>query len=102
MGASDSAGDSGAARDGSTCWAAAHSLPHFTPVMHRLLALALLCSPAAAQIVEDFEHGNEALYLPMNAGIDTLDIVASAAHDGNFGAQYGTSGGPAWRGRLDV
>lgn len=68
--------------------------------MRTLLALALLCCPVAAQIVEDFEHGNESLYLPMNAGVDTLDVVASGAHDGNFGAQFSTSGGPSWRGNL--
>ncbi len=67
-----------------------------------LLVLALLGSSAAAQVVEDFEHGNEGLYLPMNAGIDTLDLVAAAAHDGGFGAQFGNSGGPAWRGHLGL
>lgn len=70
--------------------------------MRGFLAFALLGSTVAAQIVEDFEHGNESLYVSMNTGIDTLDIVPAAAHDGAFGAQFGSSGGPAWRGRLSL
>ena len=66
------------------------------------LALGLFSSSGAAQIVEDFEHGNETLYLPMSPGIDTLDVVATGTHDGGFGAQYSTSGGPAWRARLSL
>lgn len=87
----------------------APQLPRLThpPATHSIamrifLAFALLCSSLAAQIVEDFEHGNESLYLPMNPGIDSLDVVPSAARDGSFGAQFSTSGGPAWRGQLGL
>lgn len=69
----------------------------------RTVLFALFATVAAsAQVVEDFEHGNESLYAFANNGTDTLNLVAAAAHDGALGAELAGSGGPAWRLRTDV
>jgi hypothetical protein len=69
--------------------------------MKALFFAALLSASASAQVIEDFEHGNESLYALLNGG-DTMNIVASSAHDGAFGAEFATSGSSGWRLRTDV
>ncbi len=69
----------------------------------RTLAFTLFVSAvASAQVVEDFEHGNESLYVAASSGVDSLNLVAAAAHDGALGAEFAGSGGPSWRLRSDV
>jgi hypothetical protein len=70
--------------------------------MRTLLAALLLIAPASAQVIEDFEHGNENLYVVVNGAVDSFNVTAAAAHDGAFGGEFTTGVGPSWRLRSDL
>lgn len=64
----------------------------------RLLGLIAFCTVATAAnaiIIEDFEHGNAALYTAVTTGTNNFSVVAAAAHDGAFGGRF-TGGGTPW------
>jgi hypothetical protein len=61
-----------------------------------------LCAGAAAQMLEDFEHGNENLWEFAGTTVDTMDLTAAAARGGSFGAQFGVGTNPAFRTRFDL
>lgn len=67
-----------------------------------LLAIVALPALAAAQVLEDFEHGNMGLYTITNGTNNNMSIVPQAAHDGNLGAMYTSGAGPMWYLRSDV
>ncbi len=67
-----------------------------------LLSLLLLCSPAAAQVLETFEHGNEGLYPVVSGSADTFNVSNAAARNGTFGGEFVQGGGPSWRARFDI
>ncbi len=74
--------------------------------MHRFISCGLVgivCgfTPAVARpVIEDFEHGNVALW-PLQTQGSTMTIDPAAAHDGSLGAQY-FSGPSEWRTRFDI
>ena len=70
--------------------------------MRTLLASLVLLAPASAQVIEDFEHGNEGLYVVAAGTADTFNVVAGAAHDGAFGGEFIQGVGPSWRLRSDL
>lgn len=59
-----------------------------------------IAAPVSAQVIENFEHGNEALYNQQTPG-DNMSLTAAAAHAGNFGAEF-TTGASGWRTRFDI
>lgn len=59
-----------------------------------------IAAPVSAQVIENFEHGNEALYNQQTAG-DNMSLTAASAHSGNFGAEFMT-GASGWRTRFDI
>ena len=61
-----------------------------------LAALALVAAPASAQILEDFEHNNPALWT--NASGAGVVITTASAHDGMYGANPNNS---SWDYRTD-
>ena len=65
-------------------------------------ALALVAGTAAGQVIESFEHGNEGLYGFAGTTVDNMNVVAGAARNGSFGAEFTNLGNPAWRTRADV
>jgi hypothetical protein len=67
-----------------------------------LLALVALPTFAAAQVLEDFEHGNMGLYTITNGTFNNMSIVPAAVHDGTLGAQYISGTSPMWYLRSDV
>ena len=72
----------------------------FARILCGLGAATLLSFPAVAQVVDDFEHGNEALYAQATSG-DNMDLNAVAARASAFGAQF-ASGASGFRLRSDV
>jgi hypothetical protein len=56
----------------------------------------------SGQVLEDFEHGNEALWGFAGTTVDNMDLLAASAHDGNFGAGFLVGSNPAFRTRFDV
>jgi len=70
--------------------------------MRTLLAALLLITPAAAQVIEDFEHGNENLYVLAAGSVDTFNVEAAAARDGAFGGEFVQGVNPSWRLRNDL
>lgn len=72
-----------------------------SPAMRTAILSLALCATATAQTIEDFEHGNEALYTTIG-GADTMDFLAAAAHDGALGAQFTSGAGPSWVLRTDL
>jgi len=69
--------------------------------MKALFFAALLSASASAQVIEDFEHGNENLYTVIG-GLDTMNVVATSARNGVFGAEFTSGAGPSWRLRTDI
>ena len=65
------------------------------------LAVLLLASAVRAQIVDDFEHGNKFLYVPVGGPPDNLVLDGQAAHDGLLGAHF-ISGSTPWLVRADA
>ena len=65
--------------------------------MKHAIAAILLAAPAAAQVIEDYEHGNEGLYLTVAGTADTLNVTGGAARNGAFGAEFVQGVGPSWR-----
>jgi hypothetical protein len=51
-----------------------------------------LAGASQAQIIEDFEHGNAALYTNVAVGGNNFSITGASAHDGALGATFSTSG----------
>jgi len=67
-----------------------------------LIVLVALPGLAAAQVLEDFEHGNMGLYTIVSGTFNNMSIVPQAAHDGQLGAMYTSGSGPMWYMRSDV
>ena len=82
----------------------AHTSPfHPESVPMKLLSILLFftCAlPASAQVIEDFEHGNLALYNAVG-GLDSTSLAAQSAHDGVLGAGF-DGGGFTWYYRTDI
>src|SRR5690242_17902630 len=62
--------------------------------------LAVSASVSAQTVLENFEHGNEALWNQQTAG-DNMSLTAGSAFAGNFGAEF-TTGGSGFRTRFDL
>jgi hypothetical protein len=71
-------------------------------VRSALAALLLLSAPASAQVLEDFEHGNEGLYGVLSGTADTFNVSNAAARNGVYGGEFIQGTGPSWRARLDI
>jgi hypothetical protein len=56
------------------------------------LAVIFLSGSAHAQILDDFEHGNKALYTQIILSPDNLVFDGLAAHDGLLGAAFNSDG----------
>jgi hypothetical protein len=68
-----------------------------------IVAAAALCAgTAAGQVIENFEHGNEALFGFAFGTVDNMNIVAAAARHGSFGAEFTNVASPSWRTRFDI
>lgn len=67
-----------------------------------VLVLAALAATTLASVIEDFEHGNTALYTQVGTGADNFTIVPAAAHDGMLGARWSTGLSPRWYYRTDL
>ena len=70
-----------------------------------LIALVCCFSTALnADVIEDFESGTTSAYSVVSGSADNLSILASAAHDGDFGAHFdiGSFLDPDWYLRSDV
>lgn len=65
-----------------------------------VVAVAAFAVNATAQVIENFEHGNEGLWAQQTAG-DNMTLLGAAARNGNFGAQF-ASGSSGWRTRFDL
>ncbi len=69
-----------------------------------IAAILFFCGSAAsvsAQVFENFEHGNEALWIDSGTGGDNMNLNAASAHAGNFGAEF-ISAGASFRYRTDL
>jgi hypothetical protein len=79
-----------------------------SPQVRRATSFAVAATLASATllaqaVVDDFEHGNEALWVAQIVGFDTLDVLPDAAHDGALGGQLRqTAGNATWRARFDL
>ena len=65
------------------------------------IAWTLLSGAGRAQFLEDFEHGNKALYT-LFSGEDNLVFDGQAAHSGLLGATFVNNGAPPFYVRSDV
>jgi len=71
--------------------------------MRLAITTLLLSLPSSAQVLESFEHGNEALYVVAGLSGDSFDVTPGSARNGAFGGTfYQPAIGAAWRARFDV
>ena len=67
----------------------------------RYAALVVFAAASCpAQVLEDFEHGNELLWLTTSS-TENMTLTPDAAHSGDFGAEFGNYTNP-WRTRADI
>lgn len=65
-----------------------------------LAGVITLTGSLCAQVIENFEHGNEALWNQQTAG-DNMTLNAASARNGAFGAEFAT-GASGFRTRFDL